>query len=921
MGTASVSTQPWHALEAADVLKQLGSSENGLDASEAHGRLEKTGPNLIEPQAGPSITQLIARQMKNPIVYLLMGAAVVAMTIGKMLDGLVVFGAVVINAIIGFIQEFRAGRAIDALSKMVPQTVSVVRSGKTQTIPSSNIVPGDVVRLASGDRVPADARIISARNLAIDEAALTGESVPVQKNTNVVADQSVVGDRQGMAFGGTVVTSGSAVAIIVSTGAATELGKISNLLREVTELQTPLTRSLASVGRILTMAVLAISLLLFVVSMVRNYPLAESFLVAITLAVATIPEGLPAIITIALSIGVQRMAARNAIIRKLPSVETLGSTTVVCSDKTGTLTRNEMTVQELRTPISSYKLSGVGYEPRGQLSSTNGILANLPEDVRELLEGGVLCNDASVHQEMRKKEEAGENESRWRMSGDPTEGSLIIAAMKVGINVDSVRSYWSRIDVIPFESEHKYMVTLNKSPSGEHLLIMKGAPEVVLSKLSDQNCAREMLAEAEKLASHGIRVLALARQREYSGGSLHLDKIQKLEFLGMQGMIDPPRLEAIAAVKACHRAGVIVKMITGDHLGTATAIGDQLELRSKYAPGGITGIELEKLSGAELRQVVERNNIFARVAPEHKLKLVEGLQAEGQIVAMTGDGVNDAPALKQANIGVAMGITGTAASKEAADIVLADDNFASIAAAIEEGRRVYDNLIKSLAFVLPTNLGLGLILMVAVSLFPMMEVAGQLVPLMPMLPTQILWVNLVASVTLSFPLAFEEREPYAMNRPPRSPSEPILSRFVIVRTITVGALMCIGAVIMFLWEYLARSPQQGHEIALSQAQTMAVTTVVLFQVFYLLDCRSLVSPLHRIGLFSNKMVFVGIASLLVLQAGFTYLPFMQTVFQTSPLKLESIGRSAMLAAIIIPVIGLEKAVRNRLQRMRTVEAT
>ena len=909
----SEGSAPWHAMDVAAVLAKAGSSEQGLSEAEAARRLESAGPNVIERGRGPGVLRLLWRQVNNPIIYLLLGSGAIAITLGKPLDGAVVLGAVVVNAIVGFIQEYRAGRDIEALSQMVPQNATVLRSANTVSVDSTRVVSGDIVQLTSGDRVPADVRLISARNLAIDEAALTGESVPVQKVTRPASEVAAIGDRHSMAYGGTLVTSGSASGVIVATGGATELGRISHLLQNVTELQTPLTRALASVARTLTVAVLAVSALLLVVSVLRDYAIADAFLVAITLAVATIPEGLPAVITIALSIGVQRMAARNAIVRRLPSVETLGSTTVICSDKTGTLTRNEMTVQALRVPSGAFAISGIGYNANGRLSSdpSSETLQATPPDVRNLLDAAVLCNDAGV-----SRGATGE----LKVSGDPTEAALLIAARKVGIDVDALRAANPREDVIPFESEHKYMATLHRRPDGRRLVILKGAPEVVLSRLDDQKVAAAMLGEVERLASRGMRVLALAR-RETDRPSLETSDVDsRFEWLGMLGMIDPPRPEAIAAVQACHRAGIVVKMITGDHLGTAMNIGGQLGL-SAEGKGGVTGADLAHQGADELRKTVISNNVFARVAPEHKLRLVEALQAEGQVVAMTGDGVNDAPALKQSDIGIAMGITGTAASKEAADVVLADDNFASIEAAVEEGRRIFDNLIKSLAFVLPTNLGLGLILIAAVGFFPLVEVSGQWVPLLPMLPVQILWVNLVASVALSLPLAFEALEPDAMQRPPRHPGTPIMGRFVVGRTILVAVFMCAGAVAMFLWEYWRGAPRYGHEIALREAQTMAVTTVVFFQIYYLLDCRRLTAPIFRVGLFSNPTIYVGVGTLLLLQAGFTYLPFMQAVFKTAPLQPGAVGRSALVAAVIIPVIGIEKALRSRGERTGSQPAT
>jgi Ca2+-transporting ATPase len=858
---------------------------------------------MLERKRGPNVLMLLLRQVNNPIVYLLLGAGALAIGLGKLLDGLVVLGAVVVNGIIGFLQEFRAGKAIEALSRMVPQDAHVIRDGRSRSVPSAELVPGDILQLASGDRVPADVRVLQSRNLQVEEAALTGESVPAQKHQGPVAEDSPIGDRTSMAYGGTLVTSGTARGLVVATGGSTELGRISHMLQEAVELQTPLTKALASVGKWLTLAVLAVSAVLLTLSIWRGYALADGVLVAITLAVATIPEGLPAIITIALAIGVQRMAKRNAVIRKLPSVESLGSTTVICSDKTGTLTRNEMTVQELATPKAAYAVSGVGYAPVGHLSSAGSRLPKVPPDVQALVEAAALCSDAAVHQDG----------DHWRLSGDPTEGALVVAAMKTGVDVEALRANVRRLDAIPFESEHQFMATLHSLRDGERRVFLKGAPEVVLQRChltAGQHA--EVMSQVSAMASKGMRVLAVAQKAMPPGidNLSHDDAAKEFELLGLEGMMDPPRPEAIDAVKRCQAAGITVKMITGDHLGTAEAIGKQLGLLGD-GEVGMAGHDLAKLDDAALRKLALKTHVFARVAPEHKLRLVKALQAEGHIVAMTGDGVNDAPALKQANVGVAMGITGTAVSKEAADVVLADDNFASIASAVEEGRRIYDNLIKSLAFILPTNLGLGLILIAAVAFFPVLSIRGELVPLMPVLPTQLLWINLIASVALSLPLAFEVREPDAMVRPPRSPNSPILGRFVVIRTLLVALLMATGAVGLFLWEYWTEAPVVGHEIALREAQTMAVTTVVFFQIFYLVNCRSLRASAFKMGFFSNRTVFAGIGVLLTLHAGFIYLPFMQTIFGTAALQPAALGLSVLVAASILPIISAEKAVRSK----------
>jgi Ca2+-transporting ATPase len=682
------------------------------------------------------------------------------------------------------------------------------------------------------------------------------------------------------------------------------LGRISPLLGEAQGVETPLTRQLAVVGKWLTIAIVVVAAILFVVGVLRGYPLADAALAGITLAVGAVPEGLPAIVTIALAIGVRRMARRRALIRLLPAVETLGSTTVICSDKTGTLTKNEMTVKELWTPgeaDGSYEVGGVGYAPEGELTREGQNVPEPPADARRLLLAGALCNDADLLR----------SESGWTISGDPTEGALLTAAQKLGVDLADTRATHKRLDAIPFESERQYMATLNSEPGDGATIFVKGAPEVVLARCEATAGGRPVdraavLERVEAMAARGMRVLALAEKRA-SGTTLDEGDVEGgLALLGLEGMIDPPRPEAIEAVEACKRAGISVKMITGDHATTARAIGEQLGL----ATGGkaMTGARLENLSDEDLREVVRTTSVFARVAPEHKLRLVRALQANGEVAAMTGNGVNDAPALKQADIGVAMGITGTDVSKESADVVLTDDNFASIAAAVEEGRRVYDNLVKALAFILPTNIGLAVILTAAVAFFPIVN--GE--PLLPMQPTQILWINLVAAVALALPLAFEAMEPDVMRRPPRDPDAPILSGFVIFRTVFVALLMAAGAIGMFLWQYNTYTAGGAPRAeALAEAQTMAVTTVILFQVFYVLNCRSLRDSILRIGLFSNPWIYVGIGAIVLLQLGFVYLPFMNLLFGTAPLTLQALAQSALVAVVVLPLISLEKWSRSR----------
>ena len=920
-GLLEAANLPWHSRASDDVLSALSATREGLTTDEARKRLAQYGANVLDKKGGASVMALIWGQINNPLIWVLIGSAVIAMLVDPadgIKNGLVILAVVIINTIIGFAQEYKASKAIESLSAMVPEFATVQRNGKRVQLPVAELVPGDVVFLQSGDKVPADLRLFHLRTLQIEEAALTGESVPVEKMTDPVAENATLGDRRNMAFSGSLVTYGTGLGVVTTTGNGTELGRINTMLGETTAVATPLSIALHKIGIVLTVGIAVISVAILFVGTARAMSeggvdlltgLRESVIFAITLAVGAIPEGLPAIVTIALAIGVQRMAARRAVVRKLPSVETLGSTTVICSDKTGTLTRNEMTVQALYLPGSgAYRVEGTGYEPVGRLSKDGGHVTTVPDDVQELLLAGVLCCDATLECK----------DGRWQITGDPTEGALVTAGEKFGIHTANARVRHARLDTIPFESANQFMATLHEGDAEGMKIIIKGAPEVVLKRCGNVD-PDTALRQVEAFAAEGMRVLGFAEKRFDRAGLTLEDCARGFEFTGLQAMIDPPRAEVIDAIRACHQAGITVKMITGDHMGTAQAIGEQLGIATHGAKA-VTGVQLAEMDAAALREIVKDHNVFARVAPEHKLGLVRALQDNGHVTAMTGDGVNDAPALKQSNIGVAMGITGTSVSKEAADIVLTDDNFTSITAAVEEGRRVYDNLIKSLAFVLPTNLGLALILIYAVAFFPLVKktIDGQMVKdlLLPMLPTQLLWINLVAAVTLALPLAFEAKEPDVMNRPPRDPKEPVLNRFVVFRTFLAATLMTAGAVGLFLWRYeleMAARVSTGLTEAqiVSEAQTMAVTTVIMFQVFYMLSCRSLKDSVFKIGFFSNKTVFIGVGTVVALQASFIYAPPMQAIFSTYPLTTQSLLVSALVGAIILPVISIEKLIRNR----------
>lgn len=898
--------QPWHARTVDEVLAILETSTTGLSEEEAARRLKTVGVNELPRQGGDGPWRIYWRQVNNPIGWLLIVAGCIAVLLNKQADAAVVFGAVIINSMIGFIQEYRAGKAIEELATMLPESAAVLREGVPLTVLARQLVPGDLVALQSGDRVPADLRLIRTKNLLVEEASLTGESLPVAKHTEQTVEDVPLGDRLSMAYSGTMVMQGTATGVVVDTGGATELGRINELLGQTVQMETPLTRQLAKVSAGITLAVVvAVAIFIAFGVFVKNAPLGEALMVAVALAVAAIPEGLPAVITIALAIGVRRMASRHAVVRHLPAVETLGATSVICSDKTGTLTRNEMTVQVAWMEGSEYRISGVGYDPSGDIEHDGILLSELPQGLEAMLTLAVLCNDAAVRQEG----------NAWVPTGDPTEAALVVAALKGGLVAEQLRDQFPRLDVIPFESETKFMATVHRM-DGRSLILMKGAPETVMQRCILNDTARQRIAGAiETYARQGMRLIAFARKEGAAEDRLEPEEEQEgFAFVGMVGMIDPPRSEAVDAIRTCHAAGITVKMITGDHPITAESIGRQLGLLGP-ASRALRGKDLDGLTDEELRDVARDTNVFARVAPEHKLRLVEALQASGNVVAMTGDGVNDAPALKRADIGVAMGITGTSVSKEAAKVVLMDDNFASIAAAVEEGRRVYDNLIKSLAFVLPVNLALAGILGVAMFFFPTVMVDGRSVLLMAMSPTQILWINLVASVTLSVPLAFEVLEPNAMQRKPRSPAEPVFSRFILYRLVIVAAVMTAGGCGLFLWDYysiIGDLPVTAalHAAALAEAQTVCVTVVTFSQIFYLINCRSLRDSFFAQGVFSNPPIFVGSGILLLLHLCFMYLPPLQNLFGSVALDVRSWLLAILAGFSVLPIISLEKWLRR-----------
>ena len=878
---------PWHSLDTETAFLMLHSSAQGLAPEEAQRRLVAQGPNLL-PEARPtSPLKRFARQLDNLLIYLLLASALITLLLGHALDSMVIAGVVLINAVIGYVQEGKAEEALAALRGLVAQQATVIRTGRRAEIPAQEIVAGDILVLNAGDRVSADLRLLAAYNLNLDESALTGESTPVEKSLPKLAADTPLADRANMAYSGTLVTAGQGMGLVVATGMGTEIGRISQLLTSVTPLQTPLLRKMARFGRLLSAAILVIAALAFAFGhYVRGYAAADMFMAAVGLAVAAIPEGLPAILTIILAIGVRRMAKRRAFIRRLPAVETLGAVTVICTDKTGTLTRNEMMVQRLLVPGADYLIEGQGYAPVGAILSDGkpvdgGVLDGLFPVGRLCL----LCNDAAL----------AETADGWTLSGDPTEGALLSLALKLGLSAQELARRYPRIDIIPFDSAHRFMATLHHSHEGEAWILLKGAPEAVLPKCMDGNALRQWHTRGEALARGGLRVLALAQKRAaHAQPELDFSDVEGgFELLGLAGMIDPPREDAIAAMARCREAGIVVKMITGDHAVTAAAIGQNFGLRGAPA----TGVQLAALDEPGLRQAAATTSVFARVSADQKLRLVQALQAEGEIVAMTGDGVNDAPALKQADVGVAMGSKGTDAAREAAEVVLTDDNFASIAAAVEEGRTVDDNLRKALVYVLPTNGGEAASLLVALLL-------GLTLPITPL---QILWVNMVTAVTLSLSLAFEPAEGHVMRRPPRAPDAPLMDAYLLWRVFYMSVLIGLGTLGFFLWE-------SARGQSLEAARTAAVNVLVMAEVFYLFNCRRLhAHSMGRTAFTGNPYVWLAIGLLGVLQLLFTYLPAMQELFATTALDARAWTGILLFAWALYLLVEMEKFVFRRLR--------
>lgn len=883
----------WHALPASDVLTALGVHEQmGLGLNEVDRRLEQFGENRLPEKERRPVWLRFLSQFHNALIYVLLVAGLVTLSLASYIDAGVIFSVVLINAIIGHIQEGKAEKALDAVRGMLAPRATVLRQGERHQIDASRLVPGDLVILEAGDKVPADLRLVRAKNLRVVEAALTGESSAVEKGLTPVGMNAGIADRTCMCFSGTLVSAGQGQGVVVATGTATELGRIGTLVGEIQSMATPLMRRLDQFARQITLFILGVSIVTMAYGhFVAHMPVLDLFLAVVGLAVAAIPEGMPAVVTIVLAIGTRVMARRKAIVRRLPAVETLGSVTVICTDKTGTLTKNEMTAVRLVLPDKELVITGTGYVPEGGVYHEGKSIDPIADaNLQRLATASLLCNDALL------KNVPGKG---WSMLGDPTEGALVVMAHKMGVDPAQTLAQCPRVDAVPFESERQYMATLHHDHEGQHFALIKGSPEKVLALCQSQGGGatlelRRWMEAVEQAASAGERVLAVA-QCAWPASQVTIDLhdiTQRFDLLGLVGIIDPPRDEAIAAVADCQRAGIRVKMITGDHAVTAAAIGAQLGL---CVDKTLTGEEIEKLNDAALQHHAVHTDVFARASPEHKLRLIAALQAQGHLVAMTGDGVNDAPALKSADIGVAMGQKGTDVAREASDLVLTDDNFATIARAVREGRVVYDNIKKSLMYMLPTNGGeAGVILLAIFAGLPLPVTAGQ-----------ILWVNTVTSVTLTLSLAFESGEGGVMSNAPRPATEPIITRALGLRILFVIFLMVVASFAVFNWE-LARGS------SIEMARTAAVNMIVVCEMFYLFNVRHFTEHAFKFEtLTGNKVVLLVTAVLVVLQLLFTYASPMQHLFKSTPLDAASWAVILGAGVLLFVLVEMEKALLRR----------
>ncbi len=883
-----INNKDWHSLPVEHVFDDLHASKDGLSLLEIKQRRKLYGRNRLKPPKRRSLLVLFFLQFHNILIYILLAAALITLFLHEFVDCGVIMAVVVLNAIVGCIQEGKAEKAIDAIRNMLSPMASVIRNGTRHTINAEALVPGDIVLLQAGDKVPADLRLIDVKNLQIQEAVLTGESNPVDKSIKPVAANTTLGDRFSMAYSSTLITYGIGKGIVVATGENTEIGRISSMLSGYRPIITPLLKQMGIFGRWLTLAIVLMSLLTFTVgSLFWGDPLKEMFLAAVGIAVAAIPEGLPAIITIALAIGVTRMAKRKAIIRRLPAVETMGAVSVICTDKTGTLTHNELCVQDIITKDHIYQATGSGYDPKGELlfNKESFILEEHPVLLRAI-RAGVLCNNSEISHD----------NNHWQLEGNPTDGALLVLGMKAKFDLALEKQNYPCTDLIPFDSKNKFMASLHHNHQGNGYIYVKGAPEKILSMCDPAIDKEYWMQYIDELANEGKRVVAVAmRTTDTNHRNLSFSDIENdLQILAIFGIIDPPREEAIRAVAACQEAGIRVKMITGDHAVTARTIAEQVGIRD--GRGLLIGLDLDELNDEDLTKIVNEVDIYARTSPEHKLRLVKALQANGHVTAMTGDGVNDAPALRQAEIGIAMGKKGTEAAKEVSDMVLADDNFASIRYAVEEGRTVFDNIKKSILFILPTNAAEAFSVMLAILLGNML----------PITAVQILWVNLITAVTLALSVGFEPAEEHVMKRKPRAPHEPILSGFLIWRISFVSMLLVLCVSGLFLFE----RDIMMHGIL--KARTVVVNMLVVGEIFYLINCRRIfASAINIKTIFGSKPVLIAIAAVIIFQFLFTYAPFMQHFFNTVPISINQWVRIIILAVAVFVIVEIEKFIVRR----------
>ncbi|ETO93387.1 cation-transporting P-type ATPase [Legionella oakridgensis] len=899
----SLKEMKWHAQSVDDVMTKLQAEITGLSAFEATIRLRKYGQNRLPKTVKQSAWIRFFRQFHNILIYILLGAAVITILLHHRMDALVILAVVFVNAIIGFIQEGKAEKALDAIRHLLAPTATVLRDGKRQSIDGHLLVPGDIVLVEAGDKVPADLRLLKTHGLIIDEAILTGESIPVEKYNKPVRKDVVLGDRVCMAYNGTFVINGQGKGVVVATGKMTQIGQISSLLSQVETLTTPLIKQMELFSKWLTLLILLVAALLLTYGyFVQHYEFSELFMIVVGLSVAAIPEGLPAVLSITLAVGVQVMARKNAIVRHLPVIETLGSISVICTDKTGTLTRNEMAVISLVTSRHVFTISGAGYIPSGLITLKEHVIENSSYPLlKELARTAILCNDAALF----------ESNGHWIVNGDPMEGALLTLAGKIGVSIAEERKIWARTDMIPFDSRHHFMATLHHNYQGEAFIFVKGAPERILSMCRQQQTddggfeavdIEYWHQQIEAIAAKGQRVLAFAlKPVKLEQMILKFSEVQELTLLGMTGMIDPPREEVIVAVAHCLNAGIQVKMITGDHAATAKAIGQQIGLR--YSDKILTGVDLDKMSDSELAGIVLEYDIYARTSPEHKLRLVMALQSHGMIVAMTGDGVNDALALRRADVGIAMGKKGNEVSKEASEFVLADDNFASIVAAIQEGRTVYDNLKKVISWTLPTNAGEAMVIILAL----LLDVS------LPVTPIQILWLNLITATTLGLALAFEPPEKNTMQRPPRPRNEPILTGELAWHIIFVSMLF-IGGVFGIYYYALDR----GYSLTL--ARTIALNTLVVMEIFHLFYIRNIHgTSLTWKAVQGTTMVWLSIIVIIVAQFSITYWLPLQTIFMTGSVPVLDGILIILVGVVFFSILEIEKQLRLHLISLRHME--